>query len=58
MPDYRIVFARLARKELESVPRDIAVRILDKNSRPFYRSSSSDKLMDIIIIRHRSSAYR
>jgi mRNA interferase RelE/StbE len=83
---YSVVFARSARKELESLDKTAAVRILNKiealpvNPRPagckklsgqnslwrirvgdyriVYSINEVDRLIDITIVRHRSSVYK
>ena len=86
MPDYQIVFARTARKELEILDNELIRRILRKiesltaNPRPpgceklkgrenlwrvrvgdyriIYAVFDNNRLIDIILIRHRKDAYR
>jgi mRNA interferase RelE/StbE len=86
MPQYKIFFARSARKELQASPLNVAKRIiekiesLDSNPRPsgskklhghsglwrvrigeyrvIYSIDDNTRTIDVILIRHRSDAYR
>jgi mRNA interferase RelE/StbE len=86
VPEYRITFARSARRELERLPRAVSTRILariemlQEEPRPkgcaklqgptrlwrirvgqyrvVYNIDDDQGLVDVVVIRHRSEAYR
>lgn len=86
MPRYKITFARSARRELQTLPAEIAEHILVKiealgdNPRPrgckklqgprrlwrirvgdyrvVYNVDDGGRVVDVVVVRHRSDAYR